>query len=283
MEEASSSSSLEPESGGTTEEKMKEDDIEENKKENDDEDDLVSSFRRASRTGSMLHRNSERRPHLRRLLLKRQLRERFDWKSFKNEEDEAKVKEEMTKTLLILDSEEGTMMRDLLQQMMDEVKQEEEATELSSKIRELENMVAPYELPGNRKILSQYPLEVRIQNVTYSVHAAGSSGLRDNIQTVYNTSCLYSIRKWIRRVSQCQPVEKVETPRKNILKDIRLIIQPGRQYLVLGPPASGKSTLLKTIAGLITVDKDRSLQGTVEYNGRTLEVRKKENRRRAEL
>jgi energy-coupling factor transporter ATP-binding protein EcfA2 len=77
------------------------------------------------------------------------------------------------------------------------------------------------------------------------------------------------------------------------LEDINLVIQPGKQYLLLGPPGSGKSTLLKTIAGLIRHDEDDdvgqiststsiniqinnvhpSLQGEILYNGRSLKVR----------
>jgi ABC-type glutathione transport system ATPase component len=76
------------------------------------------------------------------------------------------------------------------------------------------------------------------------------------IQTVYNASCVYSAYKWLRRVSQCEAKPSTDLPPKFVLEDINLVIQPGKQYLVLGPPGSGKSTLLKTIAGLIRHEED---------------------------
>jgi ABC-type multidrug transport system fused ATPase/permease subunit len=156
-------------------------------------------------------------------------------------------------------------------------------------------------------------------------------GSSQKIQTVYNTSVFYSAYTWLRRllllVVPCQdntatttPTstdnngngnrngngnhnKNIQVPRKHVLEDINLIIQPGKQYLLLGPPGSGKSTLLKTIAGLIRHDEDDhdnnangndnndnvgqrrttttskrnnanpSLQGEILYNGRSLKVR----------
>jgi ABC-type nitrate/sulfonate/bicarbonate transport system ATPase subunit len=62
--------------------------------------------------------------------------------------------------------------------------------------------------------------------------------------------------------------------KKPILSNINLVLKPGRTYVVLGPPESGKSSLLKAIAGRLPVTKGGKPrkdkphhEGRVEYNG----------------
>ncbi|GFQ06973.1 pleiotropic drug resistance protein 1, partial [Phtheirospermum japonicum] len=50
-----------------------------------------------------------------------------------------------------------------------------------------------------------------------------------------------------------------------ILKDVSGIIKPGRMVLLLGPPSSGKSTLLLALAGKL--DPSLKTSGRVTYNG----------------
>ncbi|PHT40516.1 putative pleiotropic drug resistance protein 7 [Capsicum baccatum] len=50
-----------------------------------------------------------------------------------------------------------------------------------------------------------------------------------------------------------------------ILHDVSVIIKPGRMTLLLGPPSSGKTTLLLGLAGKL--DKDLKVSGRVTYNG----------------
>ncbi|XP_052210664.1 pleiotropic drug resistance protein 1-like [Diospyros lotus] len=50
-----------------------------------------------------------------------------------------------------------------------------------------------------------------------------------------------------------------------ILHDVSGIIKPGRMTLLLGPPSSGKTTLLLALAGKL--DKDLKVSGRVTYNG----------------
>ncbi|XAR70929.1 Xenobiotic-transporting ATPase [Bertholletia excelsa] len=52
----------------------------------------------------------------------------------------------------------------------------------------------------------------------------------------------------------------------SILHDVSGIIQPGRMTLLLGPPSSGKTTLLLALARKL--DKDLKVSGSVTYNGR---------------
>ncbi|GFP81465.1 pleiotropic drug resistance protein 1 [Phtheirospermum japonicum] len=51
----------------------------------------------------------------------------------------------------------------------------------------------------------------------------------------------------------------------SILKDVSGIIKPGRMVLLLGPPSSGKSTLLLALAGKL--DPSLKTSGRVTYNG----------------
>jgi len=53
-----------------------------------------------------------------------------------------------------------------------------------------------------------------------------------------------------------------------ILKDINVLLKPGRLTLVLGPPGSSKSSLLKAISGnLLNAPGNAKLVGKLEYNG----------------
>ena len=72
---------------------------------------------------------------------------------------------------------------------------------------------------------------------------------------------------------------------KPVLTDVNVCLQPGKMYLVLGAPGSGKTTFLKAIAGLLPnyrliAGKNKGkprrglpyTDGSVEYNGLTMEV-----------
>eukprot|EP00667_Euglena_gracilis_P001867 EG_transcript_1866 len=60
---------------------------------------------------------------------------------------------------------------------------------------------------------------------------------------------------------------------KLILNNITGSFRPSRTCLVLGPPRSGKSTLMKAIAGRLEETHKATLQGTVEYAGLRLRER----------
>lgn len=53
-----------------------------------------------------------------------------------------------------------------------------------------------------------------------------------------------------------------------ILKDVSGIVKPSRMTLLLGPPASGKTTLLQALAG--KMDKDLRMEGKITYCGHEL-------------
>lgn len=65
---------------------------------------------------------------------------------------------------------------------------------------------------------------------------------------------------------------RISRPRKHkltILDKVSGIVKPGRMTLLLGPPASGKSTLLLTLAGKL--DPQLKKSGVVTYNGTALD------------
>ncbi|KAJ9568577.1 hypothetical protein OSB04_004543 [Centaurea solstitialis] len=59
-----------------------------------------------------------------------------------------------------------------------------------------------------------------------------------------------------------------EKAKLRILKDASGIIKPGRMALLLGPPSSGKTTLLLALAGRL--DPHLKLDGEITYNGHAL-------------
>ncbi|GKF17554.1 ABC transporter G family member 29-like protein, partial [Tanacetum coccineum] len=54
-----------------------------------------------------------------------------------------------------------------------------------------------------------------------------------------------------------------------ILDDVSGMIKPSRMTLLLGPPSSGKTTLLMALAGRL--DPGLTVEGKVTYNGHTLD------------
>eukprot|EP00668_Euglena_longa_P040941 GGOE01053882.1.p1 GENE.GGOE01053882.1~~GGOE01053882.1.p1 ORF type:complete len:1449 (-),score=551.34 GGOE01053882.1:379-4257(-) len=66
---------------------------------------------------------------------------------------------------------------------------------------------------------------------------------------------------------------------KSILQDVTGSFRPGRTTLILGPPRSGKSTLMKMIAGRLEVTRQVTLQGSVEYGGKPLQEKAQQKQR----
>ncbi len=120
----------------------------------------------------------------------------------------------------------------------------------------------------------EYPLEVRLKNFSFIVPVVSKSS---KITTVYNASCIYPIAQHVKRFLLGEAKKMKECETKAVLKNINLVLKAGKQYLVLGPPESGKSTLLQAIAGLVHPKKLELIEGTISYNGRTLAVRRSFN------
>ena len=116
--------------------------------------------------------------------------------------------------------------------------------------------------------LDQYRVEVRLKDFSYRVDV---DPFENKIQTVYNQSFVYDMWKFARRVFKHE--KKPEKKTKYVLQDINLNFEPGKTYLVLGPPASGKTTLLKAISGRLSTANGEVLEGSILYNGLSLKVR----------
>ncbi|KAG6587256.1 ABC transporter G family member 31 [Phytophthora cinnamomi] len=58
------------------------------------------------------------------------------------------------------------------------------------------------------------------------------------------------------------------TVEKKILRGVTGAFKPGRITLVLGQPGSGKSSLMKVLANRFHMDKNITLSGDIEYNGK---------------
>jgi len=117
-----------------------------------------------------------------------------------------------------------------------------------------------------------FPLEVRLNSLTFRVPLVEDA---IKIKTVYNSSYIYPLWKNIKRIYKGEKKETTEKKWKTVLDRIDLVIKPGKMYLVLGPPESGKSTLLKAIASHLYPGKKGVLEGTVVYNGMTLKDKDK--------
>lgn len=245
-------------------------------------DNLVKGFRREASTprlGSALHRNKSRPRYLRGLTMKQKLRQGFTNKFFgsdndldRPEDEEAadKIRDSIEKEFINDEDDEMMSIEDeSVHEMVRQVQTEREVAEASQKLREIRSIVRPYLVGGTANhMLLPYPLEVRIRNATYDIIETERD--RTKISTVYNTSFVYTIVKYLQKIMLCQPIEKRTKSRKHVLHDINLVLQPGKQYLVLGPPGSGKTTLLKMISGHLQVNKKYKLTGGITYNGRSL-------------
>ena len=110
-------------------------------------------------------------------------------------------------------------------------------------------------------------VSIRLSNFSYRVFKDPEENV---IETVFNQSFIYDAVKFVKRL-----VGKEKKPEKQtqvVLDDITLNFEAGKMYLILGPPASGKSSLLKAIAGRLSTVNGEIIEGTVQYNGLTLSV-----------
>ncbi|KAE8678602.1 ABC transporter G family member 36 [Hibiscus syriacus] len=64
-------------------------------------------------------------------------------------------------------------------------------------------------------------------------------------------------------------IKLAKTTNLTILKDVSGIVKPSRMTLLLGPPSSGKTTLLLALAGKL--DESLRVEGDVTYNGYSLD------------
>ena len=87
-------------------------------------------------------------------------------------------------------------------------------------------------------------MEIRLQNVSYRVPSLDDGSGKNKIATIYNTSPLYSIQRFVKWLSR-NTIDKENNPKKkkeklvtNVLTNVNLVLKPKCMYLVLGPPLS---------------------------------------------
>ncbi|XP_071741164.1 ABC transporter G family member 35-like [Rutidosis leptorrhynchoides] len=105
-------------------------------------------------------------------------------------------------------------------------------------------------------------VEVRFQNLTIETDCyIGDRAL---------PSLPNAARNYLDSLLACAGISSLYKKTKlTILKDVSGIIKPSRMTLVLGPPSSGKTTLLLAMAGKL--DHNLKVQGEISYNGHKLD------------
>ncbi|CAL5218652.1 g355 [Coccomyxa viridis] len=111
--------------------------------------------------------------------------------------------------------------------------------------------------------LQRPTVEVRFENISVTARVLVGQRGQDTVLNYYG-KC---IAAGLAQVGLTR--EKRE--RLQILDGVSGVLQPGRMTLLLGPPSSGKSTLLKALAGLLTPDRNLKVRGAVTYNDRELD------------
>jgi ABC-type glutathione transport system ATPase component len=111
-------------------------------------------------------------------------------------------------------------------------------------------------------------VEVRLKDFNYRVKV---DPRQNKIHTVYNQSVVYEAWTLAKRFLRREPQKKKHTT--CVLQNVTLNFEPGKMYLVLGPPQSGKTTLLKAVAGRLSTANGERIEGSLLYNGISLKVR----------
>eukprot|EP00547_Thalassionema_nitzschioides_P003473 CAMPEP_0194202806 /NCGR_PEP_ID=MMETSP0156-20130528/2735_1 /TAXON_ID=33649 /ORGANISM="Thalassionema nitzschioides, Strain L26-B" /LENGTH=1424 /DNA_ID=CAMNT_0038928407 /DNA_START=109 /DNA_END=4383 /DNA_ORIENTATION=+ len=89
---------------------------------------------------------------------------------------------------------------------------------------------------------------------------------KQNIVTVFNGAPIQTMWEKLARLTVSRNGAESKTIERYPMKNVNLFFQQGKTYLVLGGPRSGKSTLLKMLAGMLPEDKFHEVGGTVQFN-----------------
>ncbi len=136
-------------------------------------------------------------------------------------------------------------------------------------VRNLQDVMG--KLGGAEAVSPVPPLEIRVQNFSFKVPSRANGPGKDDISTV--ATPLFKIRSILIKYLQYHKQEKKEKLVTSVLSNVNLVLKPKKMYLVLGPPQSGKTSLLKAIGGSLPqgnfpsgFSEKKHLTGQVLYN-----------------
>lgn len=125
--------------------------------------------------------------------------------------------------------------------------------------------------------IQRHQIDLRVKNGSFKVtnyhdssEAPAEKGAKQKVANVFNSSFLSALIEKVKRIGRTGKLcEKLTSEDQYIMEDINLAFESGKMYLVLGAPGSGKSSLLKMIAGTLQKDKDHEVGGTVSVDNFT--------------
>ena len=236
------------------------------------QDSLAKKLKELQRSSMLRSKGKNRRDHFRHLLMKRKIRaalERTLGSKFSGRAaTDASAESGGSGAESDCDQEASTRFISHYHALQVEVQNEMADKDTTGKLQEAKLMLKEYAIYA-KKALRHLSVEVRMENLTYSVPISSEAG---KVMTVYNSSFLYPVYKFFQRTWRGEKKKPSRIGTKKVLDDINLVLKPGKMYLLLGPPTCGKSTLLRAISGNLHPGKEEKLDGTIKYNGRTLEV-----------
>lgn len=118
----------------------------------------------------------------------------------------------------------------------------------------------------------QHQTSVKVKDGSFSVTRYIDESIPDakrkpEIATVYTAGPVAVVVQKLKRIWRTKSLfEKLSVHEQYPMKGINLSFDAGKTYLVLGAPRSGKSTLLKMIAGILPQDRDHKVDGEVSLN-----------------
>lgn len=114
-------------------------------------------------------------------------------------------------------------------------------------------------------------LEIRLKDFSFKVPSRANGPNKDGIATV--ATPLYKMKAVLKKYLLYHRRQKKEKLVTNVLSNVNLVFKPGKMFLVLGPPQSGKTSLLKAIGGSLPqgdfpsgYKEKKYLTGQVFYN-----------------
>lgn len=112
-------------------------------------------------------------------------------------------------------------------------------------VRSLQQLIGSI---GGVEAVGQLPaLEIRLNNFSFKVPSRANGPSKDGIATV--ATPLYKMKATLKKYLLYYKRHKKEKLVTSVLSNVNLVLKPGKMYLVLGPPQSGKTSLLKAIGG----------------------------------